>query len=66
MIYRMIGEVKAASSGEHVFILIDHFTSDSMIFVDFSIDSILEIDEKQYEKEENNYILKPQASDDGI
>jgi hypothetical protein len=44
MIYRIIGEVKAASSGPHVFILIDNFTPDSMIFVDFSIDSILEID----------------------
>lgn len=64
MIYRIIGEVKAASSGEHVFILIDHFTPDSMIFVDFSIDSILEIDAKQYEMEENNYSLKAPASDD--
>jgi tetratricopeptide (TPR) repeat protein len=64
MIYRIIGEVKAASSGEHVFILIDHFTPDTMIFVDFSIDSILEIDAKQYEMEENYYILKAPASDD--
>ena len=64
LLYRLIGEIKAASSGEHVFILIDHFTPDSMIFVDFSIDSILEIDAKQYETEENNYSLKPQASDD--
>ncbi len=64
MIYRIIGEVKAASSGEHVFILIDHFTPDTMIFVDFSIDSILEIDAKQYEKEKNYYSLKAPASDD--
>ncbi|MDD1744285.1 MAG: tetratricopeptide repeat protein, partial [Candidatus Methanoperedens sp.] len=64
MIYRIIGEVKAASSGPHVFILIDHFTPDSMIFVDFSIDSILEIDAKQYEKEKNYYSLKAPASDD--
>ncbi len=66
MIYRIIGEVKAASSGEHVFILIDHFTPDSMIFVDFSIDSILDIDAKQYEMEENNYSLKAPVSDDEI
>jgi tetratricopeptide (TPR) repeat protein len=64
MIYRIIGEVNAASSGPHVFILIDHFTPDSMIFVDFSIDSILEIDAKQYEKVKNYYSLKAQASDD--
>lgn len=64
LLYRLIGEVKAASSGEHVFILIDHFTPDSVIFVDFSIDSIIEIDAMQYEKEENNYRLKVPASDD--
>src|SRR4030067_2271768 len=49
LLYRIIGEVKAASSGEHVFILIDHFTQDTMMFVDFSIDSILEIDANKYE-----------------
>lgn len=64
LLYRLVGEVKAASSGEHVFLLIDHFTSDSMIFVDFSIDSIHEIDAKQYDKEENNYSLKAPASND--
>ncbi|MDD5616079.1 MAG: tetratricopeptide repeat protein [Candidatus Methanoperedens sp.] len=64
LLYRLIGEVKAASSGEHVFILIDHFTPDSMIFVDFSIDSILEIDAKQYDRIENNYSLRAPASDD--
>ena len=64
LLYRLIGEVKAASSGEHVFILIDHFTQDTMMFVDFSIDSILEIDANKYEKEDNNYNLKPQDSDD--
>ncbi len=63
LLYRIIGEVKASSSGEHVFILIDNFIPDSMIFVDFSIDSILEIDAKLYEKEENNYSLKATASD---
>ncbi|TRZ90221.1 MAG: tetratricopeptide repeat protein [Methanosarcinales archaeon] len=66
MIYRIIGEVKAASSGEHVFILIDHFTPDTMIFVDFSIDSILETEVKQYEKEENNYCLNSPTSEDEI
>ncbi|MDO8724799.1 MAG: tetratricopeptide repeat protein [Candidatus Methanoperedens sp.] len=66
LIHRIIGEVKAASSGEHVFILIDHFTQDTMMFVDFSIDSILEINAKLYEKEENNYSLKVPASDDEV
>lgn len=64
LLYQIIGEVKAASSGEHVFILIDHFTPDTMIFVDFSIDSILEIDAKQYDSKENNHSLKDPASDD--
>ncbi len=64
LIYRAIGDGKSASSGEHVFILVDSFTPDSMIFVDFSIDSILEINARQYEKEENNYRLRSQASDD--
>ena len=61
---RFIHEVKAASSGPHVFIIIDGFTPDSMIFVDFSIDSILEIDAGLYEQKENDHHLKNPASDD--
>ncbi|MBU4205116.1 tetratricopeptide repeat protein [Patescibacteria group bacterium] len=66
---RFIHEVKAASSGPHVFIIIDGSTPDSMIFVDFSIDSILEIDARLYEQrenkqKENNYYLKTLGSDD--
>ncbi len=66
---RFIHEVKAASSGPHVFIIIDGFTPDSMIFVDFSIDSILEIDagfyeQKKKEQKENDQYLKNPSSDD--
>lgn len=61
---RFTGSVKAASSGEHVFILVDGFTGDSMIFVDFSIDSILEINAGEYERSGNNFRLKARVSDD--
>ncbi|GFO96066.1 TPR repeats containing protein [groundwater metagenome] len=60
---RFIYEVKAASSGPHVFIVIDGFTPFSMIFVDFSIDSIIEIDARLYEQKENDHYLKNPASD---
>lgn len=61
---RFIHEVKAASSGPHVFIIIDGSTPNSMIFVDFSIDSILEIDARLYEQKDNDHHLKNPASDD--
>ncbi|MBU3968135.1 MAG: tetratricopeptide repeat protein [Euryarchaeota archaeon] len=61
---KFIHNSKAASSGPHVFIVIDGFTPFSMIFVDFSIDSIIEIDARLYEQKENNYYLKNPASDD--
>ncbi len=54
-------EVKAASAGQHVFLLIDGFSPDSMIFVDFSIDSIIEVDANRYSREENYYHLKDTA-----
>ncbi|MGB8217155.1 MAG: tetratricopeptide repeat protein [Candidatus Methanoperedens sp.] len=50
-------EVKAASSGPHVFLLIDGFSPDSIIFVDFSIDSIKEIDARKFERKGNHYNL---------
>lgn len=64
IVSRFINEVKAASSGPHVFIIIDGFTPDSMILVDFSIDSILEIDAGLYELKDNDHRLKNPASDD--
>ncbi len=54
----MISEVKAASAGQHVFIMTDGFSAGSMIFVDFSIDSIIEIDMQRYNRKENCYSLK--------
>lgn len=64
IVSRFIHEIKAASSGPHVFLIINGFKPDSMIFVDFSIDSILEIDAGLYEQKDNNYYLKNPASDD--
>jgi tetratricopeptide (TPR) repeat protein len=54
----LVLEVKAASSGEHVFLVIDSFSPDSKIFVDFSIDSIKEINISFYDRKENNWMLK--------
>lgn len=54
----IVPEVKAASSGEHVFLVIDGFSPYSNIFVDFSIDSIKEINMNIYDRDENNLRLK--------
>ncbi|MFZ3384784.1 MAG: tetratricopeptide repeat protein [Candidatus Methanoperedens sp.] len=54
----LVPEVKAASSGEHVFLVIDSFSPDSKIFVDFSIDSIKEINVSLYDLNENIWRLK--------
>lgn len=54
----LVIEVKAASAGPHVFISIDSFSPGSMIFVDFSIESIMEINTLHYIQKGNNYCLK--------
>lgn len=54
----LVSEVKAASSGPHVFLVIDGFSPDSIIFVDFSIDSIKEIDARRYKRKGNYYYLE--------
>lgn len=64
IVSRFIHEVKAASSGPHVFIIIDGFTPDSMVFVDFSMDSILVTDAGLYERKDNDHRLKNPVSDD--
>jgi len=64
LLYQFVPEVRSASSGPHVFIVICGSTPFSMIFVDFSIGSIMEIDDRQYDLKENNYYLKNQVSDD--
>jgi tetratricopeptide (TPR) repeat protein len=62
----LVPEVKAASAGPHVFISIDGFSLESMIFVDFSIDSIMEVDASRYKRKENYYCLKNTGGlDDG-
>ncbi len=62
LLSRLLPQVKAASSGPHVFIVIDSFSPDSMVFVDFSIDSVREIDARQYDRKENCYSLKNPVS----
>ena len=51
MLKCLVPEVKAASSGEHVFLVIESFSPDSKIFVDFSIDSIKEVNINLYDSE---------------
>ena len=51
----IVSEVKAASSGPHVFLVIDGFSPVSIIFVDFSIDSIKEIDARKFMRKGNFY-----------
>jgi len=58
----LVPEVKASSSGPHVFIMIDGFSRDSKIFVDFSIESIREIDILQYGQKENYHSLRTPVS----
>ncbi len=61
----LVSEVKAASSGPHVFLVIDGFSPDSIIFVDFSIDSIKEIDARKYKRNGNFYHLENTDGLDG-
>jgi tetratricopeptide (TPR) repeat protein len=58
MLKCLVPDVKAASSGEHVFLMIDSFSPDSNIFVDFSIDSIKEINVNLYDVKENHWNLR--------
>lgn len=58
MLKCLVQEVKAASSGEHVFLVIDSFSPDSKIFADFSIDSIKEIKVNLYDVKENHWKLR--------
>ena len=53
----LLPDIKAASAGPHVFLIIG--SSTPALFVDFSLDSILEIDVRQtYEQKGNYYYLK--------
>ncbi|SNQ62332.1 tetratricopeptide repeat protein [Candidatus Methanoperedens nitratireducens] len=63
LLSRLVPGVNAASSGPHVFLVTDGFSHDSMIFVDFSIDSIREVDARLYSRNENYYSLKTPVSE---
>jgi len=58
LLSEIVPEVKAASSGPHVFLVIDSFSPGTKIFVDFSIESIKEIDARRFEQKESYYHLK--------
>jgi tetratricopeptide (TPR) repeat protein len=66
MLKCLVPQVKAASSGEHVFLLIDSFSLDTRIFVDFSIDSIKEININLYEVKENHWQLRKNQDLSGL
>jgi tetratricopeptide (TPR) repeat protein len=54
----IMDRVNAASSGPHVFLVINDLSPDSMIFVDFSIDSIMEMGKWRYERIDDFFFLK--------
>lgn len=58
MLKCLVPNVSAASSGEHVFLVIDSFSPDSKIFVDFSIDSIKDVAVDLYEVKEKLWTLR--------
>jgi tetratricopeptide (TPR) repeat protein len=66
MLKCLVPEVRAASSGEHVFLVIDSFSPDSKIFVDFSIDSIKEINVNLYEVKEDHWKLRKNQDLSGL
>ncbi|HEY9206999.1 MAG TPA: tetratricopeptide repeat protein [Candidatus Methanoperedens sp.] len=61
---KLVPDVKAASAGVHVFLIVDGITPGLMVFVDFSIDSIIEVNTMQYLQKENYYYLKNPGTDD--
>ncbi len=59
LINHIIQGVKTVSAGCHVCIMIDSFSTGSMVFIDFSLDSIKEINVRQaYDRQDNLYFLK--------
>jgi tetratricopeptide (TPR) repeat protein len=66
MLKCLVPQVRAASSGEHVFLVIDGFSPESNIFVDFSIDSIKEINVNLYEVKENQWKLRKNQDLSGL
>jgi tetratricopeptide (TPR) repeat protein len=66
MLKCLVPDVKAASSGEHVFLVIDSFSPDSKIFVDFSIDSIKEINVNLYDVKEDHWQLRKNQDLSGL
>ncbi|MCD4840438.1 MAG: tetratricopeptide repeat protein [Methanosarcinales archaeon] len=59
LVQNMIQGVKTVSAGCHVCIMINGFSPGSMMFIDFSLDSIKEINVRQaYDCQDNFYFLK--------
>jgi tetratricopeptide (TPR) repeat protein len=63
----LVPEVKAVSAGPHVCIMIDGFSPGSMMFIDFSLDSIKEINVLEaYDRQDDFYYLKNPVSIPGL
>ncbi len=62
LINYLVSEVKVCNAGSHVFLIIDCFSSDTVLFIDISIESIREINIKQmYNQKGDFYFLKDKA-----
>ncbi|MEA3295160.1 MAG: tetratricopeptide repeat protein [Euryarchaeota archaeon] len=58
----LVSEVKVGSTGSHVFLIMDCFSSDTVLFIDISIESIRKINIKQmYNRKGDFYFLKDKA-----
>lgn len=55
----LVSDTKVGSAGSHVFLIMDCFSSDTVLFIDISIESIREINIKQmYNQKGDFYFLK--------
>ncbi|TKY91648.1 MAG: tetratricopeptide repeat protein, partial [Candidatus Methanomarinus sp.] len=62
LINYLVSEVKVCNAGSHVFLIMDCFSSDTVLFIDISIESIREINIKQmYNQKGDFYFLKDKA-----
>jgi len=64
LINYLVSDAKVGSTGSHVFLIMDCFSSDTVLFIDISIESIREINIKQmYNQKGDFYFLKDKDKD---
>ncbi|MCK5217570.1 MAG: tetratricopeptide repeat protein [Methanosarcinales archaeon] len=62
LINYLVSDAKVGSAGSHVFLIMDCFSSDTVLFIDISIESIRKINIKQmYNQKGDFYFLKDKA-----